>query len=85
MDEAFRRTGVPQEDFEVTKWAKDANGKSFPVEWRAKNGAEVNIDIGHTSLGRPDFPHVGYQTGGKRGTGGAVRGHIFVDDIPINR
>lgn len=54
------------------------------MEWRAKNGAEVNIDIGHTTNG-PDVPHVGYQTGGKRGSGGAVRGHILVDDVPINR
>lgn len=48
----------------MTKWGRYANGKSFPVEWRAKNGAEVNIDIGHTKNG-PDVPHIGYQTGGK--------------------
>jgi toxin YxiD len=48
----------------VTKWGRDANGKSFSVEWRAKNGAEVNIDIGHTKNG-PDVPRIGYQTGGK--------------------
>ncbi|MBA4496330.1 polymorphic toxin type 47 domain-containing protein [Paenactinomyces guangxiensis] len=84
LDEAFKRTGVPREDFIVTKWGKDANGKSFPVEWRAKNGAEVNIDTGHTKNG-PDVPHVGYQTGGKRGSGGAVRGHILVDSVPVNR
>lgn len=84
LDDAFSKTGTPRSEFEVTKWGKDANGKSFPVEWRAKNGAEVNIDIGHTTNG-PDVPHVGYQTGGKRGSGGAVRGHILVDDVPINR
>ncbi|GAE91031.1 hypothetical protein JCM21531_4704 [Acetivibrio straminisolvens JCM 21531] len=84
MEEAFKRTGVPKEKFEVTEWAKDVNGKSFPVEWRAKNGAEVNIDIGHTTHG-PDVPHIGYQTGGKRNSGGAIRGHILVDDVPINR
>jgi hypothetical protein len=84
LEEAFKRTGVPKEKFEVTEWAKDVNGKSFPVEWRAKNGAEVNIDIGHTTHG-PDVPHIGYQTGGKRNSGGAIRGHILVDDVPINR
>ncbi len=84
LDEAFKRTGVPKEEFEVKKWAKDSNGKSFPVEWRAPNGAEVNIDLGHTQNG-PEVPHIGYQTGGKRASGGAERGHIFVDDVPINR
>ncbi|MEK4381932.1 polymorphic toxin type 47 domain-containing protein [Aeribacillus sp. FSL K6-2848] len=84
LNEAFIRTGVPRTEFTVTKWGRDANGKSFPVEWRAKNGAEVNIDIGHTKNG-PDVPHIGYQTGGKRGGGGAIRGHILVDDVPANR
>ncbi|GCD83038.1 hypothetical protein PTHTG4_21010 [Parageobacillus thermoglucosidasius] len=51
LNEAFIRTGVPRTEFTVTKWGRDANGKSFPVEWRAKNG--------------PDVPHIGYQTGGK--------------------
>ncbi|MED0652478.1 polymorphic toxin type 47 domain-containing protein [Aeribacillus composti] len=64
LNEAFIRTGVPRTEFTVTKWGRYANGKSFPVEWRAKNGAEVNIDIGHTKNG-PDVPHIGYQTGGK--------------------
>ena len=84
LNKAFDNIGLNKSDFEVTKWSKDANGKSFPVEWRAKNGAEVSIDIGHTTNG-PDVPHVGYQTGGKRGGGGAVRGHILVDNVPINR
>lgn len=84
LDEAFIRNGTPKSDFRVTKLSKDANVKLFPVEWRANNGAEVNIDIGHTSNG-PDVPHIGYQTGGKRGSGGAVRGHILVDDVPVNR
>lgn len=84
LEEAFKRTGKDKSDFEVTKWGKNADGKSFPVEWRTKNNAEVNIDIGHTKKG-PDVPHIGYQTEGKRKLGGAVRGHIFVDDVPFNR
>lgn len=46
----------------------------------------MNIDIGHSPLGEaPTVPHIGWQTGGKRGGGGGVRGHIFVDDVPYNR
>ena len=81
---AFDKTGIPKSAFKVTKWAKDARGKSHPVEWRSKEGAEVNIDLGHTKNG-PDFPHIGYQTAGKRGLGGAKRRHIIVDSVPINR
>lgn len=84
VDEAFSRTGVSRDQFTITKWGRDANGKSFPVEWRAKNGAEVNIDIGHTTNG-PEVPHIGFQTPGKRGGGGGIRGHILLDDVPVNR
>jgi putative RNase toxin 47 of polymorphic toxin system len=80
LAEAFRRTGVPREQFEVTKWAKSAEGKSLPVEWRAPGGAEVNIDTGHSRYG-PGVPHVGYQTPGK---GGSV-GHILLDLVRANR
>jgi len=84
LDEAFGRTSVPREDFEVTKWGHDANGKSFPTEWRAPGGAEVNVDLGHENYG-PGTPHVGWQTPGSRSSGGAVRGHILVDEVPYNR
>jgi len=33
----------------------------------------------------PADPHVGYQTPGKRGTGGAVRGHILLESLPVSR
>lgn len=33
LDEAFRRTGVPKDEFQITKWPKSIDGKSFPVEW----------------------------------------------------
>jgi RHS repeat-associated protein len=82
--EAVRRTGADPNEFRVTQWGRDANGKSFPVEWRSPGGAEVNIDVGHTRNG-PGVPHVGYQTPGKRGSGGAIRGHILLDDVPVNR
>jgi RHS repeat-associated protein len=84
IEEAFSRTGVERERFKVTKCGKDANGKSFPVEWQAE-GAEVSIDIPHGNPNAPQMPHVGYQTPGKRGAGGGVRGHILLDEVPVNR
>jgi len=76
--EAFRRTGVPQNEFVPTQVAKTANGKTITVEWTVKTGpnrgAQVNIDdprIVPTREG-PQAPHVGYRT-----PGGEVRGHVF--------
>lgn len=79
-----KETGLTIDDFKVEKWGVDKNGKSFPVEWRAKNGAEVNIDWSHTG-DAPRAPHIGYQLPGKRGKGGAKRGQIFVDEVKYNR
>jgi Bacterial toxin 47 len=85
VDQAFDKIGLPKNEYEVTKWAFDKNGKSFPVEWRHPSGAEVNIDIGHTNPDAPSLPHIGWQTGGKRSAGGKTVGHIFVPDVPVNR
>jgi hypothetical protein len=84
LDEAFRRTGSLREEFEVTRWGRDKYGKSFPAEWRHKSGAEVSIDWPHSANG-PDAPHVGWQTSGKRSSGGAARGHIILDEVSYNR
>ena len=85
LDLAFQKTGVNRSEFSVTKWAKDKNGKSFPVEYRVlsgKNrGADVSIDVGHTTQGTPGSPHIGWQTPGKNNT----IGHIFVDKVDVNR
>ncbi|MFM2483467.1 polymorphic toxin type 47 domain-containing protein, partial [Celerinatantimonas sp. YJH-8] len=89
LDQAFARTGVSKEQFEIVKWGRDANGKSIPVEWRGPGGANVNMDIPELNnvkpngtLGEgPHQPHIGYQTPGKP----RVRGHIFVDNIPATR
>jgi Bacterial toxin 47 len=91
LDEAFKRSMAPKGEFKITKEARDKYGKTFPVEWRvesgANKGAEVNIDdpilipVGQG----PKDPHMGYQTAGKRGTGGAVRGHIILDKVPVSR
>ena len=84
LDDAFKETGLDKVGFEVTTWSKSKDGKSFPVEYRHKSGAEVNIDYPHQKNG-PDTPHVGWQTPGKRGNGGAVRGHIILDEVPYGR
>jgi hypothetical protein len=83
LEHAFGRTLTPREDFQPTKWATTGEEEHYPVEWRAPNGAEVSIDWPHTTHG-PDAPHVGWQTGGKRKSGGA-RGHILLDDVPYGR
>ncbi|WP_376793862.1 polymorphic toxin type 47 domain-containing protein [Thermogemmatispora sp.] len=42
--------------------------------------------MGHKLDGHgPADPHVGYQTPGKRSAGGALRGHIPLDEVPVNR
>jgi hypothetical protein len=84
LNDAFGKTGIPKSEFVVTKWGKDIYGKSHPVEWRHPSGAEVNIGWPHAKNG-PDAPHVGLQTGGKRGSGGALRGHTIIDEIISNR
>jgi hypothetical protein len=47
------------------------------VEFKGKDGAKVAYDAPHASPGPShDVPHVGWQTGGKRATGGTERGNI---------
>jgi hypothetical protein len=82
---AFEKTGVDRSEFTETKWGRTKDGKSFPVEYRVldgpNRGAEVNIDPGHKIDG-PEVPHVGWQ---KPGKGAGRRGHILLDDVPMNR
>ncbi|QOF86770.1 MULTISPECIES: polymorphic toxin type 47 domain-containing protein [unclassified Pseudomonas] len=54
---------------------------------RKNRGAEVNIDDPSlvVSSDGPRDPHIGYQTPGKRGEGGAVRGHVLVSRVPVLR
>lgn len=91
LNEAFLRTGISKDSFQITKWGKTADGKSIPVEWEAPNGAQVNMDIpefnnvkasGYLGEG-PHQPHIGYQTPGKGKN--RIRGHIFVDNLPATR
>ncbi len=86
LEKAFEKTGVPKDDFEVTKWAMDQDGEVYPAEWKGPKGAEVSVDTGHPiGSGAPTVDHVGWQSPGKRKSGGAARGHIFVDEVPYNR
>ncbi|KEQ17556.1 hypothetical protein GZ78_17585 [Endozoicomonas numazuensis] len=91
LEEAFKRTGIPRENFKVTQWGKDINGKSIPTEYTSSNGASVNVDIpewnnirSDGTLGAgPHQPHIGYQTPGRGKE--RIRGHIFIDNIPATR
>lgn len=89
LEEAFNRTGVSRDQFEVTEWGKTPDGKSIPVEYTAKKGpyrgAQVSIDIPKLGQNGPSQPHIGYQSSGKSSSGGRLRGHIFVDDVPATR
>lgn len=92
LDLAFENTRLNKADFEVTKWGKNKYGKSFPVEWRASNGAEVSVDFAHYNIDTngnwitgPDAPHIGWQTGGKRSNGGAKRGHLIIDSGAVRK
>jgi RHS repeat-associated protein len=91
LEEAFKRTGVPRELFTLSKWGKDVNGKSIPVEYQGPGGAYVNMDIPEfnnvKSTGKlgegPHQPHIGYQTMGRGAN--RIRGHIFIDNVPASR
>ena len=97
INEAFRRVEeidpfFKRGDFVVTRWARDLNGKSIPVEFMAPSGSIVDIDIAHidarfnwtgTWETGPDAPHIGwtaYDSSGKRTTG-----HIILNDVPTGR
>jgi Bacterial toxin 47 len=83
LEMAFQKTGLKREDFTVTKWQRTKDGKSIPVEYRTKDGAEVNLDFAHDNAGQsPDAPHIGWQKGkGKQ----KQLGHILLDEVPAWR
>jgi hypothetical protein len=91
FDEAFKRTGVPKNQFKITKTGKTIDGKTIPTEYTAPNGAQVNMDIPQFNNVKPDKtlgngphqPHIGYQTPGKGDA--RTRGHIFIDNVPSTR
>jgi hypothetical protein len=85
IDEAFRRTGISRDRFVATAFARSSSGRSAPVEWRARGGAGVSIELPReatsSSSDTPDAAHVAWQTAGKK----SVTGHILLDGVPYGR
>lgn len=76
-EKAFDKAGMKNPS-EVTPTKYDPK-TGTAVEFKGKNGAKVAYDSPHadrdSSKGH-DKPHVGWQTGGKRSSGGTRRGNI---------
>ena len=85
----MKKTGQPREQFQVSKWAKNINGKSVPVEYIGPDASYVDIDFAHSkALDKngnwatgPDSPHIGWSTGKSNKT----TGHILLDSVPTGR
>lgn len=84
LKEAFLRTGIPMEEFEVTSWELDRYGKTRPVVWTVLGRGEVNVDAPHIRRG-PDVFHVGYKVFDKMNGSKKKVGHIFMDCLPYFR
>ena len=82
LEEAFRRTGIPKEQFVPKKWGKDINGKSGVVEWKGPRRSEVSVDAPHEIDG-PDVFHIGFKA--LDADDQKIRGHIFLDCVPYFR
>ena len=77
--DAFERAGMTNPD-DVVPTKYDETGTA--TEFQGPGGAQVNYDCHHadmdSTLGH-DKPHVGWQTSGKRSSGGAMRGNNTYD------
>ncbi len=82
LEEAFRRTGIPKEQFLAKKWGLDINGKSGVVEWKGPRRSEVSVDAPHEIDG-PDVFHIGFKA--LDADDQKIRGHIFLDCVPYFR
>jgi hypothetical protein len=89
LDEAFKRTGIPRDQFAPSAWSKDVYKKSVPVQYDGPNGAQVSIDYPHYGVDKtgtwasgPDAPHIGWEVG-KRAS--RTKGHIILDSVPARR
>ncbi len=73
--QAFEKAGMTNP--ENVTFSKVDPKTGTVVEFKGPNGAKVACDSPHDSPGPGhDQPHVGWQTGGKRGEGGTERGNI---------
>jgi len=74
--EAFERAGMTEAS--EVKFTKVDPETGTVVEFKGEGGAKVSYDGPHPNTEGPahNVPHVGWQTAGKRGAGGAMRGNI---------
>jgi len=73
--EAFEKAGLTNP--ENVKFTKTDPKTGTVVEFKGPKGEKVSYDSPHKSPGAGhDEPHVGWQTGGKRSSGGTERGNI---------
>jgi hypothetical protein len=73
--EGFEKAGMTNPD--DVKFTKVDPKTGTVVEFKGKDGAKVAYDGPHDSPGpHHDSPHVGWQTGGKRSSGGTQRANI---------
>ena len=76
--EAFEKAGMS--DPKDVKFSKVDPETGTVVEFKGPDGAKVAYDSPHVDPGLfHDVPHIGWQTGGKRGFGGRGRGNIPYD------
>lgn len=88
LDMAFEQTGYSKDQFLASKWARDYNGKSIPVEYVGPNSSMVDIDLPHSGFiengtwnNGPDAPHIGWNVGRNN----KKTGHIILDNVPTGR
>ncbi|ECH6936981.1 type IV secretion protein Rhs, partial [Salmonella enterica subsp. enterica] len=83
--DAARRTGFENAGMtnpEDVTFSKVDPKTGTVVEFKGPNGAKVAYDAPHADMdvtAGHDKPHVGWQSAGKRGSGGANRGNITYD------
>ncbi|MGC6095913.1 polymorphic toxin type 47 domain-containing protein, partial [Citrobacter portucalensis] len=83
--DAARRTGFENAGMinpEDVTFSKVDPQTGTVVEFKGPNGAKVAYDAPHADMdviAGHDKPHVGWQSAGKRGSGGANRGNVTYD------
>lgn len=79
--QAMENSGLNQAD--SVEFTKVDPKTGTVVEFKGSNGSKMNYDSPHKDMAPSaghDKPHVGWQTGGKRRSGGAGRGNVTHND-----